>query len=144
MPSLLPRGQFGIEFFLIVGFVLLIASALLSNAATHLEQNDRLRDAVFARAAVDGVADGITFVSWQGDGSKIVNEYYLPSSGCIIVNRTDNTVECDVGLTQRVKSHAFTASSTATISPFGCTSGWKKITVSNTNGAPAITCAPLP
>ena len=139
------RAQFSIEFFLIASFLILLTSAILASALYNLDQNDVLRDAVFARAAVDGVADAITFVSWQSSGARVVNEYFLPSNACLIVNATDNTLECDVGLTRRVKSHAFTLNSSATITPSsGCrASGWKTIVVKNDNGAPTISCTAL-
>jgi hypothetical protein len=138
------RAQFAIEFFLIVGFILLLTSALLSGTLGILEQNDRLRDAVFARGVTDGVSDAITFVSWEGDSASVANEYYLPTNGCLIINATDFTVECDVGLDRRVKSHSYQANQSALITTTGCsTNGWKKVTVTNANGVPSITCTAL-
>ncbi len=139
------RAQFSIEFFLIASFLILLTSAILASALYNLDQNDVLRDAVLGRAAIDGVADAVTFVSWQSSGARIVNEYYLPSNACLIVNTTDNTFECDVGLTNRIKSHTFTLNSSATLTPTsGCyASGWKTIVVKNEGGAPTITCTAL-
>jgi len=94
----LARGQLSVEFFLIVAFVLVLATMLLSNVEAQLNDTKDLNRAATAKAAVAEVSHAVNAVALQGTGAMLNKEVFVPpETSCFSYNATAGALQCDTG-----------------------------------------------
>lgn len=85
------------EFFLVVAFILGLASALLTITEEQVRQTATLDRAALAKSALDSVAHAANHVWLAGNGSRLTAEVFVPSSSiCLLYNSTQRRLFCDV------------------------------------------------
>lgn len=92
------RGQVSIEFFLVVAFVLALASALLTVTEEQARQTGVVDRAALAKSALDTFAQAANHAWLSGNGARIYAEIFIPqNSVCLLYNASQTRFYCDVG-----------------------------------------------
>ncbi|MEK6953844.1 MAG: hypothetical protein AABX01_02475 [Candidatus Micrarchaeota archaeon] len=72
------RGQGGIEFFLIAGFILLVTSVLLTQADRQIQGTSALNNVLVARSALDLEASALKYVYLSGNYTTLTHRVFIP------------------------------------------------------------------
>jgi len=94
----LARGQLSVEFFLIVAFILVLTTMILSNAENSLTETRTLDRMALAKAAVVEASQAANLVAVQGNGSSIKRLLFVPPETiCFLYDDADGVLYCDTG-----------------------------------------------
>lgn len=150
------RGQLSIEFFLIVAFILGLASALLTVSEDQVRQTTLLDRAALARNALDTVTHAANQVWLSGNGTRIVAEVFVPvNSICLLYNSTQQRLYCDVAVRCPNNPSQFCYTygerlvtsqviiDPATCPPYNALTGWYSIQLSHNGTAVNAVCTRL-
>lgn len=143
------RGQFSIDFFLVLSIVIAFGVLLYNVAVTEVGKSTLLDSAVLGQSALDSVASGVDFAAFAGNGSRARKELFFPQDvNCLFFNQSANALYCFVssaylpGSKNRLVSRPLLSSS-----PLGleCVpkAGWSVAEFSNNGTHVVISCRPL-
>ncbi len=91
------RGQFSIDFFLVLSIVIAFAVLLYNVAVMEVGKSTLLDSAVLGQSALDSVASGVDFASFSGNGSRVRKELFFPSDvNCLFFNQSIHSFYCFV------------------------------------------------
>lgn len=136
------RGQVGLEFFLILGFCLVMLTMLISNSEKQLAENEKLDAAVLSLSALNSVSNALNTVVIQGEGARMtVSAYIPPKTKCFLLTSPDR-LSCDIGDTYGRRAYSMRIlAAPETISDACYTvSGWMDVTVRKNSGKVEIYC----
>jgi len=136
------RGQVGLEFFLILGFCLVMLTVLISNSERQLVENERLDSAVLSLSALNSVSNALNTVAIQGNGAKMtVSAYIPPKTKCFLLAGPDR-LSCDIGdaYGRRVYGMRIMAVPDTISDACYTVSGWMDVTVKKAAGKVEISC----
>ena len=134
------RGQLSVEFFLIVAFVLVLATILFSSTENEIRETRAVDRAALAKAAVAGVGNAVNSVALQGNGSVLKKDVFVPPETiCFLYNQSASSLYCDTG---RTVVRGPTLLAQPSVSPACSSSGWMTATVSSDPNV-SISCASL-
>ena len=146
----MPRGQFSIDFFLVLSVILAFLVPLYSVAVDEGGRARFLDSAVLAKHAVDSVSSLVDFVSLSGPSSSASGEVFIPKeANCFFFNSTSSRLYCTMasryleGSRNRVESQRLALS---TIISFNCGSngvlspGWYDITANYSSSIITVQC----
>ena len=135
------RGQIAVEFFLVAGFVLILAAGLVVLIDGQINSTNSLSRAVIAKTAVEGVANNVKQVWLSGTGSRVNQTFFVPDNTvCFLYNFDSSELYCLVTGRDIVKSDALVGI-TLKIDPNCAKSGWVKTGIENTGDAIELKCA---
>jgi len=150
------RGQLSIEFFLIVVFVLGLASALLALSEEQMRQTDLLDRAALARSALDSIAHTANHAWLAGNGTRLYTEIFVPANSvCLLYNSTQKRLYCDVGTRCPSNSSQFCypyseqllpngiSFNTTTCPPYSQLGGWYSVRLEHNGTAITAQCTRL-
>ncbi len=86
------------EFFLIVSFILVLATIILGGVENEVRETKALDRAALAKTAVASVSHAANSVALQGNGSIVKREVFVPPETiCFLYNSTSAVLYCDTG-----------------------------------------------
>lgn len=141
------RGQVGIEFLLVLSFMLALTAVLLGSAEAHFRAAESLDKAALCKAALDSTASLINHAFLSGRGTRVSSELFIPDgSVCFIVNSSFSppVLQCDADalLSRRVESRGLRTAAVS-FSAACPVSGWLRVTAVNNGNSVSVTCAKL-
>ena len=139
----LMRGQVGLEFFLILGFCLVMLTILISNSEQQLVENEKLDAAVLSLSALDAVSNALNTVAIQGNGARMTVSVYLHSKAKCFLLTTADRLSCDIGDVYGRRVYGMRLMATPTTINDACytVSGWMDVTVMKSSGNIEIYCS---
>ncbi|MBI5226788.1 hypothetical protein HY994_06185 [Candidatus Micrarchaeota archaeon] len=91
------RGQFSIDFFLVLSIVIAFAVLLYNVAISEVGKSTLLDSAILGQNTLDSIASGIDFAAFAGNGSHVRKELWLPADvNCLFFNQSANHFYCFV------------------------------------------------
>ncbi|MGC8850811.1 MAG: hypothetical protein ACP5O3_01090 [Candidatus Micrarchaeia archaeon] len=139
------RGQLGIEFFLVVAFVLVLGSVLSASVDEQVIAARALDRAALAKSAVDAVSHAINLVTLEGNGALASREVFFPAeTQCIQYSSARKALYCDVAGAGKVYGVALYREPTVLLNCFSSgTQGWFLVTVNGTSNGAQVNCTKL-
>lgn len=140
------KGQIAVEFFLVAGFVLVLAAGLVVLIDGQINSTSNVAKAAVAKQATEAITNNIHEVWLSGTGSKVSQAVYVPENAvCMLYNYDSYELYCLVNGRDTVKAQSLPGV-TLTIDPNCAHSGWVKTTVENVanvdgSNAVSLTCA---
>ncbi len=135
------KGQIAVEFFLVAGFVLLLAAGLVVLIDGQINSTSNLSKSAVAKAAVEGVTNNARQVWLSGSGSRVNQTFFVPdNTACFLYNFEANELYCLVAGRDIVKADSLTGV-TLTIDVNCAKSGWIKTSVENVGEAVELKCS---
>lgn len=143
------RGQFSIDFFLVLSIVIAFSVLLYNVAVNEVGKSMLLDSAVLGQSALDSVASGVDFASFAGNGSRVRKELFFPQDvNCLFHNQSLNAFYCFVssaylpGPKNRLVSRSLQSSPSLALD---CVPqpGWSVADFSNNGTHVVVSCRPL-
>ncbi len=145
------RGQFSIDFFLVLSIVIAFAVLLYNVAITEVGKSTLLDSAILGQNTLDSIASGIDFAAFAGNGSHVRKELWLPGDvNCLFFNQSTNAFYCFVSSAYLPSSKNRLVSRTmlSSVGPglaIQCnpTPGWFAADFSNNGTNVVVACHPI-
>lgn len=136
------RGQLGVEFFLIVAFILVLGAALSASTDAEVVNMRSLDRAALAKSASDAVAHAVNLVLIQGNGASVTRELFFPAeTPCLQYSAEREALFCEVPGAGKVYSAAILAQPQILSYCYSNgTAGWKLVTVRGTDVGAQVNC----
>jgi hypothetical protein len=140
------RGQFSIDFFLVLSIVVAFSVLLYNVALSEIGKSKLLDTAVLGKSALDELASGVDTSSFSGNQTHFSRELFIPKDVlCLYFNASSNRFYCFVssgylpGSLNRLESRALLSSPSLSVEcPFS--SGWNDVSFSNNGSHVVVSC----
>jgi hypothetical protein len=137
------KGQMSVEFFLLVGFILVLLSVLVTNADEESRKLSQLEKASLCKNAVDSIGYLSNYAALQGTGTLLKKEVFVPkNSVCFLVKQITSKyyLACDLGLQGRLAYSDELIQQPTVSSQCQDNTGWLIVSVQGTASGPSISC----
>ncbi|MFA6329131.1 MAG: hypothetical protein WCX64_00410 [Candidatus Micrarchaeia archaeon] len=137
------RGQVGLEFFLILGFCLVMLTILISNSEKQLTENEKLDSAVLSLSALNAVSNAVNTVAIQGNGAQMTVSAYIPKKAKCFLETSEQRLACDIGDAYGRRVYGMRLMATPDTINDACYTvyGWMDVTVKKSFGSVEIFCS---
>ncbi|MBI4360894.1 hypothetical protein HY572_03945 [Candidatus Micrarchaeota archaeon] len=141
------RGQFSIDFFLVLSIVVAFSVLLYNVALGEIGKTKLLDSAVLGKHALDELASGVDTAAFSGNQSRLRKELFVPEDvNCLYFNSTENAFYCFVtssfleGRPNRLVSRSLLSSTPLDVQ-CGLAPGWHAASFFNNGSHVVVSCS---
>ena len=143
------RGQFSIDFFLVLSVIIAFSIMLYGLAVTETGKARLMDSAVMTKAYLDSISASVDFVYFSGGSSRVSKMLFQPAEAtCLYFDDTQKAFFCRISSTylegskNRVFGRPLFANlAAANLKISGCGQGWNQVLVVNDGTQVLVTCS---